>query len=123
MPEKNTNNLDVLLDLDGQSHIDPSGYWWKIEARCIKPSPERPHGLLYSLTLHDRYNHRVLGFDNAHAVRPTRRHAKHACNLYDHMHQPGSPVPVVYNFDSAAQLLADFFAAVDRHLDDVPEVP
>jgi len=34
----------------------------------VQVSKERPHGLHYSLTLHNEDSERVLGFDNAHAV-------------------------------------------------------
>jgi hypothetical protein len=60
--------LDFLLDLDGEVIVQERGYWVKIEARKRNPSPHVPHGIDYSLTLHDRYGKRVLGFDNAHAV-------------------------------------------------------
>ncbi len=35
-----------------------------------------PHGIRYALTLHDRYGTRLLGFDNAHAVKPPMRMKK-----------------------------------------------
>jgi hypothetical protein len=31
-------------------------------------TPERPHGLKYSLTLHAEDGARLLGFDNAHRI-------------------------------------------------------
>lgn len=60
--------LDFLLDLDGEVIVQDDGYWVKIEARKRSPSPQVPHGIDYSLTLHDKYGRRVLGFDNAHAA-------------------------------------------------------
>jgi hypothetical protein len=35
----------------------------------VAVSEERPHGLDYSITLHGNENERLVGFDNAHAVR------------------------------------------------------
>jgi hypothetical protein len=62
------DSLDFLLDLDGEVIVQGRGYWVKIEARRRDPSPQVPHGIDYSLTLHDKYGKRVLGFDNAHAA-------------------------------------------------------
>jgi hypothetical protein len=59
---------DFLLDLDGEVIVQDRGYWVKIEARRRNPSPHVPRGIDYSLTLHDKYGKRVLGFDNAHAA-------------------------------------------------------
>jgi hypothetical protein len=60
--------LDTLLDLDGSILEQEGGYWIKIEVRRIPPSEHAHHGITYSLTLHDKYGTRVLGYDNAHAV-------------------------------------------------------
>jgi len=63
--------LDALLDLDGVVYAlsdDPAPYWVKFVVKQVPASPERPHGLSYSLTLHDPQGDRVLGFDNAHPV-------------------------------------------------------
>lgn len=35
----------------------------------MNESVEMPHGIKYSLTLHDRRNHRVIGYDNAHSFK------------------------------------------------------
>lgn len=65
------HSLDTLLDLDGQIFVvDPEGrHWVKFKVTKVDPSPEKPHGLDYSLTLHDETGHRLVGFDNAHSVR------------------------------------------------------
>jgi hypothetical protein len=49
-------NLDLLLDLDGQVLVvDPErGYWVRFVVTRVPVSPEKPQGLDYSLTLHDR---------------------------------------------------------------------
>ena len=48
--------------------------------------PERPHGLNYSLTLHDDEGERLLGFDNAHAIREGSGPGARTRNEYDHKH-------------------------------------
>jgi hypothetical protein len=70
---KEDETLVTLLNLDGEIFPMDSGYWTKFEAYRVNPEPYMPHGVRYSLTLHDRYNRRVLGFDNAHAVKPARK--------------------------------------------------
>jgi beta-phosphoglucomutase-like phosphatase (HAD superfamily) len=110
--------LDTLLDLDGTIIDQGSGYWVKIEVRLLaQPTTERPHGIAYSLTLHNPSGQRILGFDNAHAVKRARRQRYSGrCVEYDHEHRfvsdPGKP----YTFVDAYQLLRDFFKAVDRVL-------
>jgi hypothetical protein len=65
--------LETLLDLDGSILEQEGGYWIKIEARRGRSSEHAPHGVRYSLTLHDKYGTRVLGYDNAHAVKPPKK--------------------------------------------------
>src|SRR5215469_7543954 len=59
--------LDVLLDLDGQVLVvDPEGgHWVRFAVTRVPVSPERPHGIACSLTLHGRDGERLVGFDNA----------------------------------------------------------
>jgi len=60
--------LDTLLDLDGQMlFVDPEGgHWVNFIVTRVPASPEKPHGLDYSLTLHGPSGERLVGFDNAH---------------------------------------------------------
>ncbi|MFN9746312.1 MAG: DUF6516 family protein [Betaproteobacteria bacterium] len=107
--------LDTLLDLDGSILEQEGGYWIKIEVRQIPMSRHAPHGIRYSLTLHDRYGTRVLGYDNAHAVKPPKKFKFAGQRLpYDHRHRTSSDQGVPYAFESAARLLEDFFCEVDR---------
>jgi len=73
--ESRDETLDTLLDLDGQILVlDEKGeYWVKFNVRRVAGTPERPHGLNYSLTLHGKDNERVVGFDNAHPARHSSR--------------------------------------------------
>lgn len=107
--------LDTLLDLDGSILEQEGGYWIKIEVCRIPLSEYAHHGLRYSLTLHDKYGTRVLGYDNAHAVKPPKKFKFAGQRLpYDHRHRTSSDKGVPYAFESAHRLLEDFFSEVDR---------
>jgi len=62
---------EVLLDLDGQVLVVDAkgGYWVRFSVNRTASTPERPHGLKYSLTLHGPDGNRLIGFDNAHPIR------------------------------------------------------
>jgi len=107
--------LDTLLDLDGSILEQEGGYWIKIEVRPVPASEHAHHGIRYSLTLHDKYGTRVLGYDNAHAVKPPQKFKFAGQRLpYDHRHRTSSDKGVPYVFESAHRLLEDFFAEADR---------
>jgi len=107
--------LETLLDLDGSILEQEGGYWIKIEVRRIPTSEHAHHGIRYSLTLHDKYGTRVLGYDNAHAVKPPKKFKFAGRRLpYDHRHRTSNDKGVPYAFESADRLLEDFFAEVDR---------
>ncbi len=107
--------LETLLDLDGSILEQEGGYWMKIEARRVPVSGHLLHGIRYSVTLHDRYGTRVLGYDNAHAVKPPKKFKFAGQRLpYDHRHRTSSDKGVPYAFETAHRLLEDFFAEVDR---------
>ncbi|MCK4950876.1 MAG: hypothetical protein KAS48_03595 [Gammaproteobacteria bacterium] len=96
--------LDYLLDLDGEILTQENGCWIKIEARELaKATKEFPHRVKYCLTLHDRYGKRLLGFDNAHSIK-TRKRGRFTGRC------------IAYVFESAEQLLSDFFVEVDKLL-------
>ena len=109
--------LRTLLDLHGQILDQEGGYWIKIEAWEVTPSTVMPHGIRYSLTLHEPYGNRILGYDNAHAVKP-KGSGFHAGlrRPYDHRHLHARDHGVAYEFKDAHQLLTDFFIEVDRVL-------
>ena len=102
--------LDVLLDLDGESFAaDAVGnYIVRFVVKQVSPSPERPHGLSYSLTLHDETGIRVVGFDNAHAVPARKGRGRRV--VQDHRHRLRTTRP--YEYRDAATLLADFWTEV-----------
>lgn len=110
--------LDYLLDLDGEIWVQEKGCWVKIEVRKLdKATKECPHRIKYSLTLHDKEGRRLLGFDNAHLIKTKKRGRFVGRNIvYDHKHMNPSDKGAPYTFESAEQLLADFFSEVDKVL-------
>ena len=67
------HGIVTLIDLNDQILDQGDGYWIKFEACRVEVSDGIPHGIRYSLTLHDPYGKRILGFDNAHAVKPPKK--------------------------------------------------
>ena len=101
--------------LDGDVlFIDEQGHWVKFEVRRVAASPERPHGIEYSLTLHDSGNHRLAGLDNAHALRKSRGPGGGSVIPYDHRHRYETVKP--YRYENAAKLIEDFWQLVDQVL-------
>ena len=75
----------------------------------VPASPEKPHGIDYSLTLHGPDGERVVGFDNAHPVARQRRGGPQ-----DHRHRLRTIR--AYEYRDAATLLADLWETVDTVL-------
>ncbi|MCL2644728.1 MAG: DUF6516 family protein [Betaproteobacteria bacterium] len=111
------DTINTLLDLHGSILDQGNGYWIKLEAWRVEVSDQVPHGIRYSLTLHEPYGKRILGYDNAHAVKPPKKF-KYAGRIlaFDHKHRHAPDKGVPYEFKDAQQLLEDFFADVDRVL-------
>ncbi|MYH31522.1 MAG: hypothetical protein F4137_22410 [Acidobacteria bacterium] len=105
-------SLDTLLDLDGQVLVVDAqgGHWVRFRAKRVPPTPERPHGIDYSLTLHGPDGQRLIGYDNAHVVRPTPGPSGRRRSRHDHRHRHGRVRP--YAYEDAATLLADFWRDV-----------
>ena len=112
--------IATLVELHDQIIDQDNGYWIKIEAWQVAVSQDIPHGIRYSLTLHEPYGKRILGYDNAHAVKPPKKFKYAGTRLpYDHKHRHASDKGVPYEFRDAHQLLADFFNEVDRVLKEI----
>ncbi len=107
---------EVLLDLDGQTFVvDAKGkYLVRFSVSRVASTPQRPHGLNYSLTLHGPDGSRLVGFDNAHAVRESRGPGGKSRGPLDHKHRMETIRP--YRFKDAGTLLEDFWAEVDKLL-------
>ena len=108
---KHDHAIDALLDRDGLTLVvDPEGgHWVRFVVNQVPVTPEKPHGLDYSLTLHGRDGQRLVGFDNAHPVGRQKRGQPQ-----DHRHRIRAVRP--YEYSDAAALLADFWAEVDAVL-------
>jgi len=111
---KSTGSIENLLMLNGEIFPMENGYWTKFEVWIVPPVAHIPHGIRYSLSMHDRNNTRILGFDNAHAVKPARKRFGGVKITWDHTHKRNKVE--VYEFETADQLLEDFWEEVDRIL-------
>lgn len=114
--------LDTLLDLHGETmFVDDQGHWVKFIAVRTEVTPERPHGLSYSLTLHAPDGARLVGFDNAYPVRERRGPGTRQRPGRDHRHRLRTLRP--YEYKDAATLLEDFWKEVDRVLGEGGSIP
>lgn len=109
-------SLDTLLGLNEQTFYVGEEYWVKFIVAEVEVTSERPHGLRYSLTLHDGSGARVVGFDNAHSVSGQKGPGGKAKQRFDHKHRFKTIRP--YDYKDAVSLLTDFWIEVDAVLRD-----
>ena len=114
-----SDQIRTLLDLHGSIIDQSDGYWIKVEAWEVLASSEIPHGVRYSLTLHAPSGKRILGYDNAHAIKPKRKNFAGRRLPFDHVHRHVGDLGVPYEFKNAYELLSDFFKEVDSILMEV----
>lgn len=109
--------IETLLELNGNIVQQEHGYWVEIHVWRVESTNETPHGIRYALTLHEQGGKRIMGYDNAHAVKHSGKY-KYAGQVlpYDHKHRHIADKGVPYEFKDAYQLLSNFFADVDRVL-------
>ena len=107
-------DLENLLNLHGETFPMDNGYWVKFEAIKVEVSIKIPHGVRYSLTLHDKNNQRVIGYDNAHSFKSKKKYGakKETC---DHIHKQMNIV--AYEFESASQLMEDFWRSAEYYME------
>ena len=105
-------SLDALLDLDGTVLVvDPeTKHWVRFVVTRVEATEAKPHGLDYSLTLHDPDGERLVGFDNAHRVRLRSGPGGKPRGAQDHKHRLKTVKP--YEYQDAATLLGDFWDKV-----------
>jgi hypothetical protein len=108
------NDLEYLLNLHGEVFPMDNGYWVKFEALKVEPTISIPHGIKYSLTLHDKTNKRVIGYDNAHSFKSSKRYGAKK-ETYDHIHKQMDIV--AYEFESASQLIEDFWTSAEYYME------
>ncbi len=119
MPRRDAG-LDALLDLDGQIFVVDlvARHWVKFVARRVPVTAGKPHGLDYSLSLHDASGKRLVGYDNAHPVSSGRGRSVRS---FDHRHRRRTVRPYAYR--DAAALLTDFWHDVDAVLQEKGIIP
>jgi len=110
MPE----GLNTLLALHGYTYRLDKGYWVKFEAYLVNATEHIPHGISYCLTLHDKNNRRIVGFDNAHGVSSPSNRKKFGCRRVTWDHKHSCEKVYQYEFESAAQLIEDFWVEVGK---------
>lgn len=91
-----------------------NGYWVKFEAKKVNKTKALPYGVKYSLTLHNKKNQRVIGYDNAHSFKSSKKYGAKK-ETYDHIHKISEIVP--YEFESASQLIEDFWKSVEYYME------
>jgi len=121
--ERRDKSLDTLLDLDGEVIVvDPLGkHWVRFSVTKVEPTPEKPHNLDYSLTLHAENGERLVGFDNAHQVSPSKGAGATKRKAQDHRHRFRTVRP--YDYKDVASLMADFWTQVDAVLKERGVIP
>lgn len=107
--------LETLLELDGFIAEVGGGCWVKFEVKKVPSTKAVPHGLRYSLTLHESSGERVLGLDNANTVKVGTGPGSRRSVARDHMH--AKKVVRAYNYQDAGALLETFWAQVDAYLE------
>ena len=115
--DKNDPDLEVLLQLNDEIFPMDNGFWTKIEAIKVAANEHIPHGIKYSLTLHNPNNVRILGYDNAHGIKPKKKKYGAKRVVWDHRHEKKIVEP--YEFENAAQLMTDFWDDVERILSEL----
>ena len=100
-------SLDALLNLhETQYFVGDKGHSVQFDVSRVSATKERPHGLKYSLTVHDEEGTRIAGFDNAHPVRTSKGPGGRR-DEYDHKHRFTTIRP--YDYKDAVSLLEDFW--------------
>lgn len=105
-----------VLSLDGIHYKLPDGKSIKFSFTKISVSEGVPLGIKYSLTLHDINNVRILGFDNKHSPKITRKSFKSRQRNFDHKHRYPEDAGIEYDFVDFPTLIEDFYNEVERYL-------
>lgn len=110
------DDLENLVSLHGVTYVidEDLGLWVKFEAKRVSPTEDRPHGVRYSLTLHNRSNKRIMGFDNSHAIEHGGKQNVAPGRVFDHYHRDEKDNGRPYHYENAEKLMVDFWKEVDR---------
>jgi len=108
---------DYIFDLHRRKISYDNGYWVTMRVTKVVPSDGRPHGIKYSLTLHDQNDDRILGYDNSHGIDVASGPAKKSSRprRFDHIDRRGKP-SIPYEFTTPFKLVEDFCTHVEQIL-------
>ncbi len=106
--------LALRLDFDGWEYVREDGYSVRFSVRACDATVERPHGIRYSLTLHDKYGQKVFGMDNAHAAKPIRKAIAGREQPFDHLHRSAKDKGTPYTLASAEDLITIFYNEISK---------
>lgn len=111
---KEDETLQALLNMDGLRHTGDDKFRIEINTHKVKPTPHRPYGVKYRLVLLDPNGTRIVCYDNAHGPKiKTKRKIYGARRItWDHKHSVEEIS--FYEFESASQLLTDFWKDVHQ---------
>src|SRR5215471_7331698 len=90
--------LAYLLEPDGEEIVYDGGYVARFRAKRVKPTPEKPHGISYSLTFHAADGRRLMGYDNAHGAPQRGGRFVRAQAAFDHWHRDETDEGRPYRF-------------------------
>lgn len=102
----------LLSEITTQRSDLERGFWYKIEVSSADITEERPLGICYSMTLHDKYNKRIFGIDNAHSVNVKKNRIRTGVKTFDHIHD-GNKIYPRY-FASEEELVEYFYNTIKR---------
>ena len=114
------HTLENLLDLDGERIVvdDALGLWVKFE---VKKTVSRHQGIRYSLTLHNKNNKRIMGFDNSHEIEYGAKKVVSPQRTHDHWHFDENDAGRPYQYTNAVQLIEDFWKEVNNRVNALKE--
>jgi hypothetical protein len=108
--------LAYLIELDGEEIIYDGGFIARFKVTKVAATPEKPHGISYSLTFHAADGRRLMGYDNAHGVPRRGGRFVRPQAEFDHWHRDETDEGRPYKFAGAEKLIADFFDEITRIL-------
>lgn len=114
---KDDKTLENLLDLDGIKMVidEKLGLWVKFEVSVTSLSV-RSNGVRYSLSLHNKLGHRIIGFDNAHEIEYGAKRMVAPKRTFDHWHFDELDEGRPYAYVNAGKLMEDFWVEVEKRL-------
>ena len=114
------HTLENLLMLNGERLIvdESLGLWVKFE---VIETQNREQGIRYSLSLHDKSNKRIMGFDNSHEIEHSGKKGVKPKRTFDHWHVDSLDKGRPYNYLNAGKLLEDFLCEVDKRIQKLKE--